>query len=90
MEITHALIAVIYGSNEMDILHFCGFDHKPTEEDQAALAHRLSTDHQYGLVGETYQIQEAPSVFIRHYKELNPKDNDAYYVDWSGLVVKMT
>ena len=94
MEINHALIAFYMSQGEMDVLHFCGFKTKPLWDDFESLAARLQTDPTYGLVGEPvgeegYQITEAPASMVRFYKELNPADDDAYYVNESGAVIKM-
>lgn len=89
MEIKHALIAVTYGDNEMEVSHFCGYQKQPTEDDYNSLSKRLRTDPQYGMTeAEKYQIQEASSALIKYYKNLEPKDEDAYYVDETGEVVK--
>ncbi len=72
IEINHALIAVVMGDGELDILHFCGFDHKPTKEDYEMFRQKFA--------GE-YEIQEASSELVKYYKNLNPPDEDAYYVE---------
>jgi hypothetical protein len=90
MEITHALIAfVMEGDGEMDVLHFCGFDHQPLWDDRLSLNDRLNENPKYGLVGQTFQIMEAPVTMIKFYKELDPKDDDSYFVNEVGDVVKM-
>lgn len=89
MEINYALIALTWGDGELDVYHFCGYKNQPTEEDYSALAHRLKSDPQYGLTEVVYQIQEASPALVKYYKALNPSDEEAYYVDDDGAVVKM-
>lgn len=90
MEITHALIAfVMEGDGDMDVLHFCGYGSQPLWDDRLAFSDRLATDPKYGLVGHQFQVMEAPVTMVRFYKELDPKDDDAYYVNEVGDVVKM-
>lgn len=95
MNYDYALMAVVMTthkggrSGEMDVIHFCHYDHKPTDEDKEALAKRLREETRYGLVGRTdYQIVEAMPGMVQYYGRLNPADEDAYYVDQHGEVLK--
>ena len=90
MEIKHALIAfVMEGDGDMDVLHFCGYDHQPLWDDRLTLTDRLNLDPKYGLIGQEFQIMEAPVTMVKFYNDLDPKDEDAYYVNEVGDVVKM-
>lgn len=82
MEIKHALIAVIMGDGDLEISHFCGYKDKPTKNDRDALIKRLQTIPEYNLVDvKGWEIQEASSALIKYYLNLDPKDEDSYYMD---------
>lgn len=89
MEINYALIAFVMGDGEMDVLHFCGLKAKPLYDKFGELYHRLKTDPKYGLTDMKFEVTEASSAMVEYYKKLNPPDEDAYYIDDSGAIVKM-
>jgi hypothetical protein len=92
MEINYALVAVVMGDSELDILHFCGFKNIPSVKDRIKLQERLQSDSKYNMTDKMisdYQLQEASPSLIQYYKNLDQKDEDSYYVDEEGAVVKM-
>lgn len=88
MDITHALVAVVWGDGELDILHFCGFNREPVEEDYRALADRLQTDSKYGMIGEEgWVIQEAPPSLVQYYIQM--PDDATWMVTESGVIERV-
>jgi DNA-binding HxlR family transcriptional regulator len=90
MKVNFGLMACVLSANEMDVLHFCAFKDRPTQIEYSNLAERLVTEEKYGLVGRTdYVIIEASPKMVKYYENLNPKDEDSYYINELGNVVKM-
>lgn len=89
MEINHALIAAIITPGELEVLHFCGYKNKPTQQERNALLCRLNTESKFNCTEVTFEIIEASTGMVKYYKELDPKDEDSYYVDETGAVFKM-
>ncbi len=72
MQITHALIAVKLVNNQPVILHFCGYEHSPSQTDIDFLRAELAIDSEFGLVGrDDFVIMEAPPEVIEFYKYQN-------------------
>ncbi len=87
MEINYALVAVVMGEEELDVLHFCGFKNRPNVKDRIKLQERLQSDNKYNMTEysiKDYQLQEASPSLVQYYKNLDPKDEDSYYVDDEG------
>lgn len=70
------------GDGDLEISHFCGYKDKPTKSDRDALIKRLQTNPEYNLVDvKGWEIQEASPDLVKYYLNLDPKDEDSYYVD---------
>lgn len=66
MDITHGLAAVrrVGDLNEIEVLHFCGFFEKPSAAEWESLNRELSEDPEFGLVGQKFELIEAPQDLI--------------------------
>jgi hypothetical protein len=42
------------------LVHFCGYENKPTNEDKEHLRHELRTDESLGLVGKEFTLVYLP------------------------------
>ena len=70
MIITHALLAI---NSKGELLHFCGYEGKPTEIDIKNLDTELREDKEFGLVNEEFIVIHAPDEMIA---EVFGTDND--------------
>ena len=43
-----------------NVLHFCGYENRPTKEDKEVLRHELQTDESLGLVGTRFTLVFLP------------------------------
>lgn len=60
----------------VDILHFCGYEEKPTKADYNVLREELASDEEFGLIASMDDITlvEAPDTIVRLYKEMLATD----------------
>lgn len=70
-DITHGLAAVRRKGelNEIEVLHFCGYFEKPSAADYEALLKELSEDPEFGLIGQKFELIEAPQDLIDQIKK---------------------
>ena len=66
MMINYGLIAI--GANN-EILHFCGYEYPPNENDCTLLSALLQENESYGVKGKKYRIEEAPMLVVNKYKD---------------------
>lgn len=64
-------------NNEISVLHFCGYEKKPTKVCFTDLAKELSTDREFGLVGksERYFLMEAPKDVVTKFARMVVRGN---------------
>jgi hypothetical protein len=61
----------------LDILHFCGYENKPTIKEVEHLMEELKNDEEFGLtdIAEHLEILPAPDYIVKKYIEDYKKDN---------------
>ena len=75
MKINYGIIAVTIDEEDAGfgkILHFCGYENKPTTEDFEGLEIELNTDKEFGLVGKMGKsvfLVEAPKEIVKNFAE---------------------
>lgn len=74
MNINYGILAVDVRPNDEgmnSILHFCGYESLPTEDDFDDLRHELSMDEEFGLTRmmDYVILVEAPSEVVEIYRE---------------------
>lgn len=71
MEITHGIAAVkrIGDSQAIDVLHFCGYFEKPSAADYDSLLKELTENPEFGLVGQKFELIDAPQDLIDQIKK---------------------
>ena len=81
MKVNHGIVAI---NEDGEVLHFCGYTRKPTEEDYANLDEELQSDPEFKLIGEDYDLVECPKDLLTEYKEMIeslPEDYPIYEKD---------
>lgn len=71
MKINHGLIAIrCYGDN-MEVMHFCGYEVEPTQKEFDHLREELSQDMSFGLteIIDQLLIITAPEAIVKHYRD---------------------
>lgn len=84
MEFNYGLVAAIkIDEFHIEILHFCGYENKPTEFVIQSLKEELETDPEFELVGRSdYFITEATPDMIDFYRRVyNGEDPDDVFKD---------
>lgn len=76
MKIKGGIIAVAKkDDDQLSILHFCGYEHEPTDADVEALEKELNTDEEFGLVGrinkDVWLVIAAPELVKIYAKEIS-------------------
>jgi hypothetical protein len=71
MNITHGIAAVKKrrDSQEIEVLHFCGYFEKPSAEDYEHLLAELTENPEFGLIDEKFELIEAPQDLIDQVKK---------------------
>lgn len=74
MKINFGAIALIEG----EIVHFCGYENKPTEYDFEILKQELTTNEEFGLQDQinNIKIEEAKPEFVAYMKTVILKSED--------------
>lgn len=82
MEINYGLIAVLPDptakEEELEILHFCGYESEPNQKDIEYLHEELKTDEEFGLVevADKLVIIPAPKDIVEIYRNMIYKNKD--------------
>lgn len=69
LNIKYGLIAIPIEDDNTDrqrVMHFCGYEHVPTEADRTSLYQELATDEEFGLVGRDIVLKDAPHELVEH------------------------
>lgn len=71
MDITYGIAAVkrIGDSQAIDVLHFCGYFEKPSATDYDSLLKELTENPEFGLIGQKFELIEAPQDLIDQIKK---------------------
>jgi len=76
MKINYGIIAVNSGTavesiNSMDdVLHFVGYEHRPTQQDATLLYEELISDVQFQLIDVKFDIIPAPNHIVELVREM--------------------
>jgi hypothetical protein len=64
----------------LDILHFCGYEYPPTEDDADALREELRVDPEFGLqdIWDQVDILPAPEDVVEEYKQAIFGENNQF------------
>lgn len=76
MSINYAIIAFTQDAEFTEILHFCGFEERPTEEQFLLIKNLLENDPAYKLVGKDFDMREAEPALVKYY--MHSPDEDSY------------
>lgn len=82
MEINYGLIAVLPDPSakeeELEILHFCGYESEPSQKEIENLHEELKTDAEFGLVdvADKLVIIPAPADIVEIYRNMIHKNKD--------------
>jgi len=87
MKINYGLIAVFPDPSkkeeELDILHFCGYESEPGKNEIESLYEELKTDDEFGLIeiADKLVIILAPQDIVDYYKNIvaNNSENEEKY-----------
>ena len=71
LQINYGFI-VVHPDEPYEILHFCGYQDKPTERDIKSLREELRDDPEFGLqeIWDKVEIQEASEGIVEEYKRI--------------------
>ena len=75
MNIKYGIVALDPKTNE--ILHFCGFEEKPTENDFEYLEEELTSDPDFNLIGVDFDLVYAADDIVEFYQVLFDENNQA-------------
>lgn len=84
IDIKHGLIAVLpdpkQQEEDLEILHFCGYESKPGKNEIESLHEELKNDESFGLidVAENLVIIPAPPDIVQYYRNMIKEEN----LDW--------
>ncbi len=82
MKINYGLIAVLPDESKKDedleVLHFCGYEKPPSVSDLESLYEELRNDEEFGLteVADGLVIIPAPKEVLEYYRDVHLKLND--------------
>ena len=78
-EIKYGLIAVQIIDNEVDIVHFCGYEEEPGQIEIDHLREELSQDMSFGLTEmmDKIEIIVASKAVVDHYRKIADSDDDS-------------
>lgn len=80
IEIRHGILVLRpAGGDEYEVVHFCGYEEEPTEDDVAALREELTTDPEFELkITDDLIFMPAPDYIVDEYRQILA-DTDAIY-----------
>ena len=85
MKIRGGIIAVEkLNEDKIGIVHFCGYEHEPTDADVENLEKKLNTDEEFGLVGrinkDVFLVVASPELVKLYAKEISMvKDEERFF-----------
>lgn len=61
---------------EIEILHFCGYENEPKQIDYESLRKELKEDKEFGLteIADKLELLPAPQEIVEYYEKMRPKD----------------
>ncbi len=78
MKVRYGIVAAQKGEEPgtIDVLHFCGYEEKPTMEDFMLLRQELATDPEFELTDiiDELTLQEASPEMVEYYGSIIPED----------------